>query len=110
MAKKSQPQPHRVNGPLLLKVHSHSAAGQWFFCHNKGKVWQQLQQSNAMLMQNIRGFPKVDHSGRSARIVLEQINSAKKLPLTGLEPSTLRRSVLLTSCLSCLTSVLDPIA
>ena len=24
------------------------------------------------------GFPKVDHSGRSARIVLEQINSAKK--------------------------------
>ena len=26
----------------------------------------------------IRGFPKVDHSGRSARIVLEQINSAKK--------------------------------
>ena len=27
---------------------------------------------------HIRGFPKVDHSGRSARIVLEQINSAKK--------------------------------
>ena len=27
-----------------------------------------------------RGFPKVDHSGRSARIVLEQINSAKKKP------------------------------
>ena len=26
----------------------------------------------------IRGFPKVDHSGRSARIVLGQINSAKK--------------------------------
>ena len=26
----------------------------------------------------IRGFPKVDHSDRSARIVLEQINSAKK--------------------------------
>ena len=25
-----------------------------------------------------RGFPKVDHSGRSTRIVLEQINSAKK--------------------------------
>ena len=37
----------------------------------------------------IRGFPKVDHSGRSARIVLEQINSAKKIPLTGVEPSTL---------------------
>ena len=33
-----------------------------------------------------RGFPKVDHTGRSARIVLEQINSAKKnLPLTGIE-------------------------
>ena len=29
--------------------------------------------------RNIRGFPKVDHSGRSARIVLEQINSAKKV-------------------------------
>ena len=28
--------------------------------------------------QHIRGFPKVDHSGRSARIVLEQINLAKK--------------------------------
>ena len=25
-----------------------------------------------------RGFPKVDHSGRSARIVLEQLNLAKK--------------------------------
>ena len=27
---------------------------------------------------SIRAFPKVDHSGRSARFVLEQINSAKK--------------------------------
>ena len=55
-----------------------------------------------------RGFPKVDHSGVDARIVLEQINSAKKkLPLTGLELSTLGLSVLLTSCLSCLTPVLD---
>ena len=26
----------------------------------------------------IRGFPKVDHSGIHARIVLEQITSAKK--------------------------------
>ena len=26
----------------------------------------------------IRGFPKVDHSGINARIVLEQITSAKK--------------------------------
>ena len=58
---------------------------------------------------NIRGFPKVDHSGRSARIVLEQINSAKNnLPLTGVEPSTIGLSVLLTSCLSLLTPVLDP--
>ena len=57
-----------------------------------------------------RGFPKVDHHGRSFRIVLEQINSAKKIPLTGLEPLTLGLSVLLTSCLSCLTPVLDPIA
>ena len=28
---------------------------------------------------SIRVFPKVDHSGRSARIVLDQINSAKKM-------------------------------
>ena len=61
--------------------------------------------------ENNRGFPKVDHSGRSARIVLEQINSAKKkLPLTGIEPLTLGLSVLLTSCLSCLTPMLDPIS
>ena len=61
--------------------------------------------------ESSRGFPKLDHSGRSARIVLNQINSAKKkLPLTGVEPSTLGLSVLLTSCLSCLTPVLDPIA
>ena len=51
------------------------------------------------------------NSGRSARIVLEQINSAKKkLPLTEIEPLTLGLSVLLTSCLSSLTPVLDPIA
>ena len=37
-----------------------------------------------------RDFPQVDHFGIDARIVLEQINSAKqKLPLTGLEPLTL---------------------
>ena len=60
---------------------------------------------------SIQGFSKVDHSGRSARIVLEQINSAKKkLPLTGLEPLTPGLSVLLTSCRSCLTPVVDPIA
>ena len=43
-----------------------------------------------------RGFPKVDHSGICARIVLEQNKSTKKkeLPLTGLEPLT----VVLTSC------------
>ena len=58
-----------------------------------------------------QGFPKVDHSGIDAKIVLEQINSAKrKLPLTGIEPSTLGLSVLLTFYLSCLTPVLDPIA
>ena len=34
--------------------------------------------------------------------------TAKKLPLSGLEPST--PGLLLTSCLSCLTTVLDPIA
>ena len=37
-----------------------------------------------------RGFPKVDHSGIDARIVLAQNKFTKqKLPLTGLEPSTL---------------------
>ena len=60
------------------------------------------------MLKDNRVFPKVDLSGRSARIVLEQINSAK-LPLTGVEPLTLGLSVLLTSCLSCLTPVLDPI-
>ena len=63
-----------------------------------------------MSNSNPQGFPKVDHSGIYARIVLEQINSEKKLPLTGPEPLTLGLSVLLTSCLSCLSSVLDPIA
>ena len=29
-------------------------------------------------LEDNRGFPKVDHSGIDARIVLEQINSAKK--------------------------------
>ena len=37
-------------------------------------------------------------------------DSAKKLPLTGVEPLTLGLTVLLTSCLSCLTPVLDPIS
>ena len=31
-----------------------------------------------MINTNIRGFPKVDHSDRSVKIVLEQIKSAKK--------------------------------
>ena len=38
----------------------------------------------------ILGFPKVDHSGINARIVLDKINSAKKkLPPGRLELSTL---------------------
>ena len=37
-----------------------------------------------------RGFPKVDHSGIDARIVLEQNKFTKqKLPLTVFEPSAL---------------------
>ena len=36
-----------------------------------------------------RGFPKIDHSGRSARIVLEQNKFSKKLHLKGIEPATL---------------------
>ena len=45
-----------------------------------GLMWSSLVtfKHNMTLVQAIRGFPKVDHSGRSARIVLEQINSAKK--------------------------------
>ena len=41
---------------------------------------------------------------------IREKNSAKNLPLTGFEPSTLGLTVLLTSCLSCLTPVLDCIA
>ena len=42
-----------------------------------------------MLDVNNRGFPKVDHLGIDARIVLEQNNvSNKKKPLTGLELQT----------------------
>ena len=37
---------------------------------------------------DIRVFPKIDHSGSSVRIVLEQNKFSKKLPLTGIEPST----------------------
>ena len=36
-----------------------------------------------------RIFPKIDHSGSAARIVLEQNKFSKKLPLTGIEPGTL---------------------
>ena len=53
----------------------------------------------------IWGFPKVDHSGIDARIVLEQNKFSKiKLPLTGLEPLALGLSLLLISCLSCLAN------
>ena len=41
---------------------------------------------------------------------IREKNSVKNLPLTGFEPLTLGLTVLLTSCLSCLTPVLDPIA
>ena len=39
---------------------------------------------------------------------IREKNSAKNLPLAGVEPSTLGLTLLLTSCLSCLTPVLDP--
>ena len=48
----------------------------------------QLSLSHFSSVSN-RVFPKIDHSVSSARIVLEQINSTKKLPLTGIEPATL---------------------
>ena len=44
------------------------------------------------------GFPKVDNLGIDARIVLEQINSTKKIRLKGLEFLTLGLSVVLTLC------------
>ena len=53
-----------------------------------------------------RGFPKLDHSG--INYIRSNKFSKKKLPLTGLELSTLGLTVLFTSCLSCLTPVLDP--
>ena len=40
-----------------------------------------------------RGFPKIDHSGSSARIVLQQNKFIKELPLTGIEPGTLARTL-----------------
>ena len=55
-------------------------------------VTQNNSEPKSLPDQNIRytrGFPQIDHSASSARIVLEQINSAKKLPLTGIEPSIL---------------------
>ena len=42
------------------------------------KNLQRCEWSQIGTVVYIRGFPKVDHSGRSAKIVLEQINSAKK--------------------------------
>ena len=45
----------------------------------------------------------------SAPLGSATVNSAKKLPLTGLEPLTRGLYVLLTSCVSYLTTVLDPI-
>ena len=42
-----------------------------------------------MMLGNVRGFPKIDHSGINAGIVLEQNKVDKKLPLTGIDPSTL---------------------
>ena len=41
---------------------------------------------------------------------IREKNSAKNLPLTGFEPLTLGLTMLLTSCLPCLTTVLDPIS
>ena len=43
-------------------------------------AWRLLCQTTFVPFYNNRGFPKVDHCGTSARIVLEQINSAKQKP------------------------------
>ena len=43
------------------------------------KVYHDGFSANSSSIKVNRGFPKVDHSGRSARIELEQINSAKKV-------------------------------
>ena len=41
-------------------------------------MWAKKVQFGLIVKNWSRGFPKVDLSDRSARIVLEQINSAKK--------------------------------
>ena len=56
-------------------------------------LWSQttyLAQAPLITNVNIRVFPKVDHFGNDARLVLEQNKfSKKKLHITGIEPSTL---------------------
>ena len=55
---------------LFLGVTHHNAGP----THKRVLVAKEIQRKT----ENIRGFPKVDHSDIDARIVLEQINSAKK--------------------------------
>ena len=45
----------------------------------------------------VTGFPKIDNSGSSARIVLDQNKFIKKVPLIGIEPGTIGIASLLQS-------------
>ena len=56
-------------------------------CNTSGMASE--AQKGSYITINIPVFPKIDHSGSTARIVLEQNIPAKKLPLTGIDPSTL---------------------
>ena len=60
----------QTKNTLFLGVTHHNAGP----THKRVLVAKEIQRKT----ENIRGFPKVDHSDIDARIVLEQINSAKK--------------------------------
>ena len=53
-------------------------------CYTCSKIWSNVVRRQTAVVSEgfIRGFPTIDHSGK-------KINSAKKLPLTGIEPVTL---------------------
>ena len=80
-----------------------------------------ISRSQTILYQKTTSFPSEGLTSYSSFSInrsfcqicqncIREKNSAKKLPLTGVESSTLGLTVLLISCLSCLTTVLDHIS
>ena len=65
------------------------------YFHSHPRDSHNLSENQKISVHN-RGFPKIDHSGIDARIVLEQINSAKKLGVTGLTSCVQAYAFLLT--------------